>query len=309
MPRWRMGSGLGWVTAEYGMLPASTGERKQRDVTQGPGRRAHRRDPAADRPLAARRRRLLRAGRELDLPRLRRAAGRRRHAQRRRSPAPTSRSRWRASKLVAAGHDRALPADRLGRGDLLRDRRRRAAARPRLPRGLTGRGRRQRRHDRRGRAGRGAGDRRAHAAEPRPSRRAAGARRGGIARLRVLQDAAIAAAAGHEARPRDPQRPQGARVLARCCARTRSTRCPHEVELPPETGTTFAENALGKARAAAAAPAAWLSPTTRGSSPRRSAGAPASLGALRRRGRDRRGEPRQAAGGGAAPAARWPMSA
>ena len=29
------GQGRGWVTAEYGMLPASTGERKQRDVTKG----------------------------------------------------------------------------------------------------------------------------------------------------------------------------------------------------------------------------------------------------------------------------------
>jgi ribonuclease PH len=28
-------SGRGWVTAEYGMLPASTGERKQRDVSKG----------------------------------------------------------------------------------------------------------------------------------------------------------------------------------------------------------------------------------------------------------------------------------
>jgi ribonuclease PH len=35
VPRWRAGSGLGWVTAEYGMLPASTGDRKQRDVTKG----------------------------------------------------------------------------------------------------------------------------------------------------------------------------------------------------------------------------------------------------------------------------------
>jgi ribonuclease PH len=35
VPRWRVGSGLGWVTAEYGMLPASTGERKQRDVSKG----------------------------------------------------------------------------------------------------------------------------------------------------------------------------------------------------------------------------------------------------------------------------------
>ena len=29
------GKGRGWVTAEYGMLPASTGERKQRDVSKG----------------------------------------------------------------------------------------------------------------------------------------------------------------------------------------------------------------------------------------------------------------------------------
>jgi ribonuclease PH len=35
VPRWRIGSGKGWVTAEYGMLPASTGERKARDVTRG----------------------------------------------------------------------------------------------------------------------------------------------------------------------------------------------------------------------------------------------------------------------------------
>jgi ribonuclease PH len=35
VPRWLVGSGRGWVTAEYGMLPASTGERKQRDVNKG----------------------------------------------------------------------------------------------------------------------------------------------------------------------------------------------------------------------------------------------------------------------------------
>ena len=35
VPRWLAGSGRGWVTAEYGMLPASTGERRQRDVTRG----------------------------------------------------------------------------------------------------------------------------------------------------------------------------------------------------------------------------------------------------------------------------------
>jgi ribonuclease PH len=35
VPRWMAGKGKGWVTAEYGMLPASTGERKQRDISKG----------------------------------------------------------------------------------------------------------------------------------------------------------------------------------------------------------------------------------------------------------------------------------
>jgi ribonuclease PH len=35
VPRWMQGRGRGWVTAEYSMLPASTGERKARDVSKG----------------------------------------------------------------------------------------------------------------------------------------------------------------------------------------------------------------------------------------------------------------------------------
>ena len=35
VPRWMAGQGRGWTTAEYGMLPASTGERKKRDVSRG----------------------------------------------------------------------------------------------------------------------------------------------------------------------------------------------------------------------------------------------------------------------------------
>jgi ribonuclease PH len=35
VPRWLEGRGRGWVTAEYGMLPASTGQRKARDVSKG----------------------------------------------------------------------------------------------------------------------------------------------------------------------------------------------------------------------------------------------------------------------------------
>ena len=35
VPRWMAGEGTGWLTAEYGMLPASTGQRKPRDVRRG----------------------------------------------------------------------------------------------------------------------------------------------------------------------------------------------------------------------------------------------------------------------------------
>ena len=40
VPRWLSGRGVGWMTAEYSMLPASTGERTQREVSRGrPGGR------------------------------------------------------------------------------------------------------------------------------------------------------------------------------------------------------------------------------------------------------------------------------
>jgi ribonuclease PH len=35
VPRWLVGSGRGWMTAEYGMLPASTGDRTQREARSG----------------------------------------------------------------------------------------------------------------------------------------------------------------------------------------------------------------------------------------------------------------------------------
>jgi ribonuclease PH len=35
VPPWRRGQGVGWVTAEYGMLPGSTGERKPREAARG----------------------------------------------------------------------------------------------------------------------------------------------------------------------------------------------------------------------------------------------------------------------------------
>src|ERR1700709_2025465 len=38
VPRWMAGRGKGWVTAEYAMLHASTGDRKQRDRGKQDGR-------------------------------------------------------------------------------------------------------------------------------------------------------------------------------------------------------------------------------------------------------------------------------
>ena len=35
LPSWRRGSGQGWVTAEYGMLPRATGSRTRREAAQG----------------------------------------------------------------------------------------------------------------------------------------------------------------------------------------------------------------------------------------------------------------------------------
>ena len=35
MPRWRKGSGLGWVTAEYAMLPRATNSRNDRESVMG----------------------------------------------------------------------------------------------------------------------------------------------------------------------------------------------------------------------------------------------------------------------------------
>jgi ribonuclease PH len=35
IPRWLKGSGRGWMTAEYSLLPASTGERTQREASRG----------------------------------------------------------------------------------------------------------------------------------------------------------------------------------------------------------------------------------------------------------------------------------
>ena len=79
VPRWMVGKGRGWVTAEYGMLPASTGERKPRDISKG---RADGRTVEIQRLIGRSLRGIIdfeAHGRAHDLRRLRRPHGRRRH--------------------------------------------------------------------------------------------------------------------------------------------------------------------------------------------------------------------------------------
>ena len=111
VPRWMRGKGRGWVSAEYAMLPASTGERKVRDSKRGATRRPLDRDPAPDRSLPPRGRRLRGARRARRVGRLRRPAGRRRHSlrldhRRLRGPSPGARSRRRAGRAGQAAADR-----------------------------------------------------------------------------------------------------------------------------------------------------------------------------------------------------------
>ena len=54
VPRWRKGSGQGWVTAEYAMLPRSTNTRPTASPFEGKHRRPYSRDLAADGPRPAR---------------------------------------------------------------------------------------------------------------------------------------------------------------------------------------------------------------------------------------------------------------
>ena len=79
-PPFLKGTGQGWVTAEYGMLPRATVERTRREAAAGKQSRPHAGNPAPDRPLAARRDGRSSSWRAPDHHRLRRDPGRRRHA-------------------------------------------------------------------------------------------------------------------------------------------------------------------------------------------------------------------------------------
>ena len=82
VPRWLHRSGRGWMTAEYSLLPASTGERTDREAARG---KQGGRTVEIQRLIG----RALRGvvdfqalGERTRVPRLRRPAGRRRHALR-----------------------------------------------------------------------------------------------------------------------------------------------------------------------------------------------------------------------------------
>ncbi len=55
VPPWMKGLGKGWVTAEYGMLPRSTGDRMRREASAGKQSGPHPGNPAAGGALAPRR--------------------------------------------------------------------------------------------------------------------------------------------------------------------------------------------------------------------------------------------------------------
>ena len=148
VPRWRKGSGLGWVTAEYAMLPAATNTRSDRESVKGRiGGRTHEISRLIGRSLRA----VIdyqALGENTHRPRLRRAPGRRRHPHGRdhrcvRRPGRRGRAPARQRRP-----DRRA-ADRVGRRGQRRHHRRRAAPRPALRRGRARRDRHERRDDRR----------------------------------------------------------------------------------------------------------------------------------------------------------------
>ena len=109
VPNWRRGSGSGWLTAEYSLLPSSTRERTPREAVRG---RQDGRTVEIQRFIG----RSLRAvidlqgsGRADHLHRLRRRRGRRRHALRGRDRGATWPCTWRSRRAVDARALRTLP--------------------------------------------------------------------------------------------------------------------------------------------------------------------------------------------------------
>ncbi len=176
VPRWLKGTGRGWVTGEYSMLPASTSERSSREVNRGrPGGRTQEIQRLIGRSLRS----------VTDLSRL----GERTITStatccrpmpgpgRPRSPGATSRSRSRSAGSSSDVQVPDGPAHRQRRGRERGHRRWRGASGPLLRGGCRRRRRLQRGDDRLGSVRRGAGYGRGHAVLARASRRDARSRR------------------------------------------------------------------------------------------------------------------------------------
>ena len=82
VPRWLRGSGKGWVTAEYSMLPGLDARPRESRGRPGQAVGSHPGDPATHRTIASHGDATRAHARRADHGRLRRAPGRRRHAHR-----------------------------------------------------------------------------------------------------------------------------------------------------------------------------------------------------------------------------------
>ena len=167
-PPWLRGSGKGWVTAEYAMLPRATHERTRREVTSGkPSGRTQEIQRLIGRSLRAV---VQPAGdrRAADRRRLRRDPGGRRHPH-----GLDHRRLGRAARLLRldAVRARSSPSTRCASTSprVLRHPRGHAGARPRLRRGFGRRDGRELRDHRLRRPGRGAGHGRGQAVLARTS--------------------------------------------------------------------------------------------------------------------------------------------
>ena len=190
VPRWMEGKGRGWVTAEYSMLPASTGDRKARDISRG---KQDGRGVEIQRLIG----RSLRGVVDfealgersvyVDCDVLQADGGTRCAA----ITGGFVALQLALADLVEKGSIGAMPLNQsvaaisVGMVDG------RALCDLDYAEDSTRRGRRQRGHDRRRRPGRGPGDRRAHPALSRLLDELLSLAEGGIARLRAAQDEAV----------------------------------------------------------------------------------------------------------------------
>ena len=194
LPRWRRGSGQGWVTAEYAMLPRSTNTRSDRESVKGKiggrtqeiSRLIGRSLRACIDPKALGENTII-----IDCDVLQADGGTRTAAITGGYVALADAIGWLQGPEAMQGR----AADHLGGRGQRRHRRRRAAARPLLRRGRRRRDRHERGLHRRRQLRRGAGHGRARAVRPRAAGRAA---RPGRGRLRRADQAASTPRSAHD---------------------------------------------------------------------------------------------------------------